>query len=224
MEQALDRAIQARDRAQALELVDAVLTDSLHHANRYGYYSRRSAFQAISDFRLTESAGLMRQLAAMPYEPPPPRSAADPKGDKARSYQALLEEIAISGSLDNLTLLGDPEASRLNRQQMSPPENAPLIRSRAIANLTTLKEWEATAAVRQILLDTEPKPEAVLYLVEAVKLLAQSPMAKEEDCSILPRLKSGYAPCFDPAVKVPGISGCQELRLATETLAARLHC
>jgi hypothetical protein len=224
MEQALDQAIQDRDRAEALELVDAVLADSLRHTHRYGYYSRRSAFQAISDLKLTESAGLMRQVAAMPYEPPSARSPADPEGDKARSYRALLDEIAITGALDNLTLLGDSEAPRLNRQQMISPANAPLIRGRAIANLMTLKEWDATDDVRQILRDTEPSSEAVTYLIEAVKFLARSPGAGEADCSLLPRLKAGYVPCFDPAVKVPGIAGCTELRTAVETLVARLRC
>jgi hypothetical protein len=224
MEQALDQAIYDRDRARALELVDAVLADSLRHTHRYGYYSRRSAFQAISDLKLAESAGLMRQVAAMPYEPPSARGPAEPEGDKARSYRALLEEIAITGALDNLTLLGDSEAPRLNRQQMISPANAPLIRARAIANLTTLKEWDATEDVRQILRGTEPSSEAVTYLIEAVKFLARSPKAGEGDCSILPRLKSGYVPCFDPAAETPGIAGCTELRTAAEALAARLRC
>jgi hypothetical protein len=224
MEQALDRAIHDRDRPQALELVNAVLEDSLRHANRYGYYSRRSAFQAISDLKLSESAGLMRQLAAMAYEPPPPRGTADPEGDRARSSQSLLEEIAITGALDNLTHLGDPEASRLNRQRINSPVDAPLIRSRAIANLMTLKEWDATEDVRQILRGTEPKPEAILYLTSAVESMAQSPLAVEGDCSILPRLRSGYVPCFDPSLEHPGISGCAELRRAMESLAARLRC
>lgn len=213
MEEALERATRSRDRARALELVNVVLEDSLRRTQRYGYYSRRSAFHAISELELSESAGLLRQVAGMSYEPA-----------EHGSRQDLPEIIAITGALDNLTHLGDPEAPRLNRLQMNVPSNAALIRSRAIANLATLEEWEATGDVRRILRETEPAPEAILYLTAAVRFLGSSPMATEEDCSILPRLKSGYRQCFDPDVKVPGISGCQELRQATETLASRLRC
>jgi hypothetical protein len=226
MESALQRAVAGKDRARALELVNAVLADALGHGYRYGYYSRRDAFAAIEDLKLSEALEPLRQVAALTYEPPAARGPAPPsEEEKTRSYRDLLDVLAITGSLDDLTRLGDPAAPRLNRLQMLAPAQAPLIQSRAIANLRSLKAWDATDDVRRAVRDGEPAPEAILVFTAAAKFLAGSPRAAGEDCPLLARWKSAYRPCFDPASKsTPGISGCDDLRAASGALAARLRC
>jgi hypothetical protein len=225
MEMAIERAIRKGDRARAVELVNTVLEDSLQHTYRYGYYSRKEAFRAISELKLRESADLMREVAAMPYKPPPARApgVASPEQD-LRSNRDLLELVAITGALDELTHLGDSEASRLNLWRLNQQADASLIRGRAIHNLSYLKEWNATEDVRKAAKEAALTPEAILYLTAAAGFLAESPLACQEDCLIGQRLKNGYQQCFETSANSPGIPGCRELRWALDVLAARLHC
>ena len=220
MEREIDRAISTKNRSRALELVAVVLDDVLQRGYRYDYYSRKNAFSAILDLELTEVAEPLRKVAAVPYEPrtlPPNRDSPEAR---QLSHLDLLDYIALTGALTDLTLLGDSDALTLNRLQLRTPS----IRGRAAANLKLLKAWDATGDVRQILYRTEATEEAFLDLRSAVDFLANSPGASEADCTLIPKFRAAYWQCFDSKLEIPGIVGCEEFVRSLRILANRFNC
>jgi hypothetical protein len=220
MERELNRSLSTKNRSRAAKLVAAVLDDALRHEYRYGYYSRKNAFYAILELDLAEVTEPLREVAALPYEPrslPPNRVSPEAK---QRSYQNLLDFIAITGALDNLTLLRDRDALTLNLMQLKTPS----IRGRAVANLQLLKAWDATGDVRQMLIKTELTKAAFLDLRAAADFLANSPQASPMDCALIPKFKTAYWQCFDSSLEVPGITGCEEFVRSLKILANRLNC
>jgi hypothetical protein len=225
VELALEKARKVGDRTRALELARVVLWDALQGTYRYGYYSRKTTPSVVIDLKLLELAELMRQVAAMDYEPPPPRlPGSDSPKPREQSYRDLLNILAIIGALDSLTLLDDPDAQRLNHLQLSSRPQASLMQSRAISNLKYLKAWNATEDVRRVLYEAAPGQDSILTEITAIQFLADSSLATEGDCTLVPRLRERYGQCFDPTLLTPGISGCGELRSSLSLLIHRLHC
>lgn len=191
---------------QQVEIIKAVLEDSLAKRYVYNMGTRENAFDRLEEQKLVMFAPLLKRIAVMDYR-------------AKEEFHETWNLVSISRALSALTKLGIPEAVDLNVKRL---QSHSWIQSTAIFNLTILEEWEVTPEIENLFEVTEVVPDNLVVLRECVEFLAKSPHTTDGICPRLRLITSVFKSCFagNPVLSFE----CPNLPEFTKILDERLGC
>jgi hypothetical protein len=189
--------------------VGAVLKDEIDHTYRYDYDTRMMAADVVEEIGLHEVTDELLKVANDSCYYADARAFADPA-------HKLLDIVAITGALGNLTFLRNSSAASLNIRALK----VPLMASFAVLNLQSLRFWHALPEVREILDEAPVSQDSATLVGSALRFVAASPNAEPSDCARIER----FAPLISGCDSGNGVAGCNALRDAMGLLASKVGC